>query len=193
MENIILVISAPSGTGKTTIGEKFLKLSPSFKRCITCTTRPPRAGERDGRDYYFLTKEKFLKMIDRKMFIEYIRLYDHYYGTLKSEVEKNLKAGNDILLVIDGRGGMSIKKIFPESILVFLLPPSFNELERRIKFRGLDTDEIIGKRLAMYKSELEYLKRYDYVVVNKKIDESVDIIRSIVTAERHRIRKGGER
>ncbi len=185
----VIVISAPSGTGKTTVCKHLLKMVPNLVFSVSYTTREKRPGEIEGKDYYFVSKEEFVKMVKEKKFLEWAKVYDHYYGTPKKFVEQAINSNKDILLDVDVQGGKNIKKIYPNGIFIFLLPPSKKVLLERIKKRGKDTPEEIVKRLKNIKQELKYIKYYDYVVVNDKLDETLKTIVSIITAKKHRREK----
>ena len=177
----IFVISAPSGTGKTTIQKQLVKLLPYLKTVITYTTRKPRIGEKDGIDYNFVPIEKFKKMIEKDEFLEYANVYGNFYGTPKKEVIEKLKKGENVLLVIDTQGGMNIKKIFPDAILIGILPPSIKEQEERLRKRGDLSEEEIKKRIKLAKYERKILmKYYNYRVINKDIEETVEKIKKII-------------
>ncbi len=184
MKGKIFVISAPSGTGKTTIQRLLLKAMPSLKSVITCTTRKPRNGEKNGVDYKFLTEKDFEEKIKNGEFLEYANVYGNFYGTPKKEVIEKLSKGENVLLVIDTQGGMNVKRIFPDAVLIGILPPSIKEQEKRLRKRGDVSEEEIRKRLEAAKNERKtLLKYYNYRVINKEIGKTVEKIRKIV--EKH--------
>jgi len=181
MSGKIFVISAPSGTGKTTIQKLLLEVLPFLKTVITCTTRKPRNGEKNGVDYKFLTERDFKRKIKNGEFLEYANVYGNFYGTPKKEVMEKLKKGENILLVIDTQGGMSVKKFFPQAVLIGILPPSTKEQEKRLRKRGDVSKEEIKKRLETAKEERKILmKYYNYRVINKEIGKTVEKIKRII-------------
>jgi guanylate kinase len=185
-KGLVIVISAPSGTGKTTVCKYLLENMPNLEFSVSYTTRPKREGEIDGIDYHFVDKKKFLKMVKEKKFVEWAVVYDNYYGTPKKELEKTINSGTDILLDIDVQGGKNIRKFFPNGIYIFLLPPSWTALKKRLINRGKDSISQISLRLKNAQKELKYMKYYDYFVVNDNLNQTFKIIESIITAEKHR-------
>ncbi len=179
----LLVLSAPSGAGKTTVCQGLLKRHPGLKRCVTATTRPPRGGERDGRDYYFLSPARFRRLLKAGGFYEHALVHGHHYGTPRGAVEQSLRRGRSLVLVIDVQGGLAVKRLRRDSVLVFLLPPSLGELKRRLRSRGTDSPGEIRRRLANARGELEAARRYDYLVVNGELEEAVDQVSAIYRAE----------
>lgn len=179
----IFVISAPSGSGKTTLCNKLIKALPDLKMSISHTTRKPRAGEIEGVDYFFVDKETFEKMISNNEFIEWAEVYGNFYGTSKSVLQQLMEKGYDILLDIDTEGAKNMKKLYPESILIFILPPSLEELERRLLNRNEDKD-IIKKRLSKANEEISNYKFYDYVVINDNLEKAFNELLCIICAER---------
>src|SRR3989339_104596 len=177
---IPIVISAPSGAGKTTIVNLILKRIKGLKYSISTTTRPPSKNEKNGRDYYFLSKKEFLNKRKARKFIETAIVHGYYYGTLKEKLDNNLKKGKDVVLNIDVKGALNVKKIYPESLLIFIVPPSMNILKRRLKDRQRDTEKEIEKRLKNAKKEMKYQKYYDYVVVNDILQEAFNKIKRIL-------------
>lgn len=187
-KGIIFVISSPSGGGKTTLAECALKKIDGIERSVSMTTRPPRGGERDGRDYYFVAESKFKSLIRNKAFLEYARVFGRYYGTPKARVQKRLAQGSDLLLLIDVQGGRSVKKNVPKAVLIFLMPPSVEVLRKRLLKRSTDSEAEITKRLKLARREMAQAKIYDYILTNQSIEELAEELRSIVTAERLRNR-----
>lgn len=182
MKNKFIIISAPSGSGKTSIIKGLLLKIPNIELAISMTTRPPRTGEESGRDYYFIEKAEFEKMIEQDQFLEWEEVYKGtYYGTPKSEVERISQMGKVPLLEIDVRGGQRIKGLYKEHCLsIFVKPPSIEELERRLRGRGTESEESLQKRLAKVKKELSYEKFYDRVVVNDSLDQAVEETANII-------------
>ncbi len=186
LKGLLIVISAPSGTGKTTLSHMLLREFPNMEFSVSYTTRKPRNGEINGRDYWFVDRETFEKMIEEGDFLEWAEVYGHLYGTSKSQVIKALSEGKDVLLDIDTQGALNVKKNFPEAVLIFILPPSLRELKRRLESRGTDDEETIKKRLKIAREEIRRAPLYDYVVVNDVLEIAFDNLRSIIKAEKCR-------
>jgi len=172
----IVVLSAPSGAGKTTIAYKLLEELKTLKRVITATTRPKRANEKDGIDYIFLSEQEFKSMIENNAFVEYANVYGYYYGTPIKSIKNLIEKGYDALLVIDVQGAKNIKKLFPSSLLIFLMPPSLEELY----------DQNALNRIEAAKSEISCAKYFDFIVVNRYVDETVNMIKSIIYCNKSR-------
>ena len=187
-EGIIFVISAPSGTGKTTICERLISSFSDLKMSVSHTTRNPRPGEENGVDYFFVDKNTFIQMIQNDDFVEWAEVYGNYYGTSKKMINEIYMSGNDILLDIDIQGAKNIKKIYKNSVLIFLLPPSLEELERRLLQRK-EENEIIKKRINKALEEIEQYLNYDYLVINDNLDEATEKIKCIIQAERQKINR----
>ncbi len=181
------VISAPAGTGKTTLSQMLRQEFPCIVESISYTTRKPRANEVKGVDYFFISEEEFKAKIQAQEFLEYAKVFDHYYGTSKSFVESERKKGHHVVLVIDTQGAMQIKSKL-DVISIFVLPPSIEELERRLRMRKTDTDEAIAKRLSWAEKEMQMAPFYDYQIVNFDLKKAYDVLRSIVISEEHRTR-----
>lgn len=184
----VFVVSAPAGTGKTTLVKKLIEEFPCVKTTISYTTREPRQGEAQGVDYFFISKQEFQKKIEEHEFLEYVELYGHYYGTSKNSIEKLQRAGNHVVLVIDTEGGLKIKKIM-DTTLIFIMPPSLEELGKRLRERKSEEPEVITRRLEWSKNEIEDAKHYDYKIVNDNLKTAYQTLRSILIAEEHRITK----
>jgi guanylate kinase len=182
----LYIVSAPSGSGKTTLLHTLLKTFQDLKFSVSHTTRQPRAGERDGVDYFFTDRTKFLEMVDRGEFLEWAEYYGQLYGTSRAFVEQQLTSGCDVILDIDVQGARQVKTRIEEAISVFILPPSFGELERRLRSRRLESDEAIHRRLEIAKGEIPYYRDYDYIVVNDILDNSIQTLEAIVRAVRAR-------
>ena len=182
MSNKLLLFCGPSGSGKTTIVHELLKTYPQLSFSISATTRPMRAGEKDGKDYYFLTVEDFRKKIAGDEFIEYEQVYaDVYYGTLKSEVDRLQKENKIVVFDVDVMGGLNIKKLYGEKLLmVFVRPPSVEELHRRIKTRGSETEESFTLRIAKAEFELTFADRFDHIIVNDKLEQALSEAKRLV-------------
>ena len=183
---IPIVISAASGTGKTSLCLRLLATLSATERSISFTTRAPRGDERDARDYHFVDDAEFDRMIAAGEFIEWAQVFDYRYGTGLSAVQAQLASGVDVLLDIDVQGGAQIRTQLPDALLIFLLPPSMDELKRRLKNRATDAPDVIQRRLADARTEIRQSKQYDYLVVNDDFDRAAMEVRSIVRA--HRIR-----
>lgn len=188
-KGIIFVISSPSGGGKTTICQRILKGSPELNYSISVTSRRPRSGEKDGKDYFFISEEEFDEKIGKGEFAEWAEVHGHRYGTPRKFLEEALRSGRDIILDIDVKGALQIKEKYKESCLIFLLPPSLETLAARLKKRKTDDEKEIEKRLAKAKEELSFLKEYDYAVVNRNLSQAVEEVRTIITAERCRVER----
>ncbi len=182
-KGIIFVISSPSGGGKTTIRRKLLEESPELNYSISATSRRPRPGEREGKDYFFISKEEFDEKIKKGEFVEWAEVHGHYYGTPRSSLEEALHSGRDTILDIDVQGALQIKKEYKKSCLIFLFPPSLKTLASRLKERKTDDEKEIEKRLARAQEEIVFLKEYDYTVVNQEFSQAVKEVKAIITAE----------
>lgn len=190
---LLILISAPSGGGKTTLCDLLLAASPNMTRAVTCTTRPPRPGERDRVDYYFLDPGDFLKRVQAGNFLEHATVYGNSYGLLKSELLGKLRAGQDVLLNVDVQGAATIRakaeaepELHQALVTVFLTPPTLAELEARLRRRGADTEAVIKKRLAVARQEISQWKNFDYLIVSGKKTEDLRQMQAILTAERSR-------
>ena len=171
--NKLFVISGSSGVGKGTVIKEFLKRNPEYKLSVSCTTRKPREGEVHGKNYFFLTREEFESCIERNEFLEWAEFSGNMYGTQRPYIEEKLAQGKKLILEIDTQGALNVKKIMPDAVLIFILPPSFEELEARLRGRHTETEEAIQKRLASTKLELENSKYFDYEVINDSIENAV--------------------
>ena len=190
---MLVVISAPSGGGKTTLCHQLLTARPEMTRAITCTTREPRTDEKDGEDYYFLDAGSFLKRVQAGNFLEHATVYGHSYGTLKSEVLGKLRLGKDVLLNVDVQGAAAIRKCAEEDpelkralVTVFLTPPSLTVLEQRLRKRGTDATPVIQKRLGVARQEIAQWKNFEYLLTSRSVAEDLAGIQAIVDAEKMR-------
>lgn len=188
-DGILIVISGPSGAGKGTVVKELLKQNSNIKLSISATTRSPRVGEEDGVNYFFIDEDKFKELIEHNDVLEYTRYCDNFYGTPRKPVEQWMSEGNDVILEIEVDGSEQIKKMSPESITVFILPPSLLELEKRLRGRATDSNDALIKRLQKAKGELEKAISYDYVVVNDDIKKCAQDILNIVQGEKHKAKR----
>lgn len=186
-EGILLVLSGPSGAGKGTICKALLDRRTDMSYSVSCTTRQPRNGEVDGENYFFKTREEFEDMLKHDGFLEHAEVYGNYYGTPKAYVMEQLAKGKDIVLEIDPQGALQVKKNFPDGVFVFIVPPSLDELSKRIYNRGTDAVDVIKKRLSAATSELAYASKYDYLVVNNQVEKATNKVSSIIDTEHLRI------
>ncbi|MBR3497979.1 MAG: guanylate kinase [Selenomonadaceae bacterium] len=190
---LLIVISGASGTGKGTVCKKILSDLPAVAYSISATTRAPRPGEVDGREYYFLSVEEFKAWIADEKFLEYAQVYGNFYGTPLNKIEERLNRGEDILLEIDVQGALNVKRKCPEGIYIFLLPPSLEELKRRIEGRGTETPESLSRRLKNAVAEIKVGPEYDYVVVNDTIENAAEKIKTILSAERLKVARNTDK
>lgn len=181
-----IVISGPSGVGKSTIYKRVCEADRSIAYSVSVTTRPPRPGERDKTDYEFLSPAAFDALVAAGDLAESAVVHGHHYGTRRSAIEAHTATGVDVIMDVDVQGGMSIKRLYPESVLIFVLPPSQESLEGRLRGRGTDAPEVIATRLKNAREELTWASRYDYALVNESLDEVVRQTRVIIEAERLR-------
>ena len=183
-EGLLVVISGASGTGKGTVCKRLFELEKNITFSVSATTRPPRQGEVDGVNYWFLSKQKFEEMIEKGEFLEWAKVYDNYYGTPLGKVEERLKNGEDILLEIDTQGALNVMEKMPQGAFIFLLPPSMEELKRRIVGRGTENQESLEKRLGAAKKEISLANKYQYIVVNDDVEIAAENIKAIIKAEK---------
>ena len=181
----MLVLSAPSGTGKTTLGRLLVGHLPRMRRGVTYTTRPQRDGEQQGIDYHFVSEEVFRQRAEQEDFLEYGKVYDHFYGTSLTSLQQTMRQGNDVMLILDVRGAMQLKQLWPHCVWVFLLPPSLKELQARLRRRGTDTRHQILRRLRGAQSEIPFgVAHCDYLVVNTHVDQALEDLKAIVRVHR---------
>ncbi len=185
----LIVISAPSGSGKTSLANRALEEIPKLRFSVSHTTRKPRPGERDQVEYCFVSEKEFEEMIGQGTFLEHARVYGNYYGTSRAFVDEQLSVGYDVLLDLDVQGAAQVKKSYPEAILVFVFPPSLEVLKTRLKNRGLDDPSIIDKRLRIAKKEIQRYTEYQYVIINREIEESLVELKSIIQVAGCRLEK----
>lgn len=182
-EGILIVVSGASGTGKGTVCKKFLEDNPEIYYSISATTREPRAGETDGKEYFFITREEFKTWIEEGKFLEYAEVYGNFYGTPLHKIKERLNRGESVLLEIDTQGALNVMEKIPDGVFIFLLPPSLAELRARIENRGTESPETLERRFNSAKGEIEVGKKYQYVVVNDSVDEAAKKIKNIFDAE----------
>jgi guanylate kinase len=172
-QGVLFIVSAPSGAGKTSLVKALLKTDPAIRLSVSYTTRAPRPGETEGRDYHFVSRERFEIMLADSEFLEHAEVYGNFYGTSKGSIGRDLNAGHDILLEIDWQGADQVRRHFPQSASVFILPPSFNALRTRLAGRGQDSDEIIERRLAAAAHDVAHADAFDYIIVNDDFDHAL--------------------
>lgn len=183
-KGLLLVISAPSGGGKGTILRQLFAQEENLVMSVSATTRQPREGEQDGREYYFLTKEAFLEKAEAGQMLEFAQFVGNYYGTPRKPVEDWMDQGRDVVLEIEVQGGARVKELMPESVSIFIMPPSMEVLAKRLRGRGTEDEETVLRRLATAKEEIPQAAQYDYVVVNDRLEDAVEEIRAIIRAEK---------
>lgn len=190
---VLLVVTAPSGAGKTTVGRNLIETTAGLERAVTCTTRSRRAGEQDGVDYHFLGLEDFEQRVGAGAFLEHARVYGNRYGTLKSEVLERLARGADVLLSVDVQGAEVIRGVAEADpvlraalVTVFLMPPSMDELERRLRGRNQDPPEVMARRLAVARDEIEHWPHFDYLVVSGRVEDDLAAMQRVLAAEKLR-------
>lgn len=182
---LMLVLSSPSGAGKSTIARALLQRDAHIAMSVSCTTRSPRPGEVDGTDYHFVTVEKFQQMVEDNQFLEHARVFDNYYGTPRAPVEDALTSGRDVLFDIDWQGTQQLgQNARADLVTVFILPPSVEELERRLHTRAQDSAEVVAKRMAKAGDEMSHWFEYDYIVLNAEVERSIASVQAVLDAER---------
>jgi guanylate kinase len=187
-KGLLIILSGPSGVGKGTVCTALRPKMPHLVYSVSATTRSPRAGEEDGVNYFFKSREQFVSMIEEDQLLEYAEYVGNYYGTPRDFVERTLDSGKDIILEIEVQGALKVKEKFPEGIFVFLLPPSMDELKDRIRGRGTEHPDVINHRMSVAEDEINLMRHYDYAVVNDEIDLACKRIESIIIAEHCKIR-----
>lgn len=179
MPGKIIVLSAPSGAGKTTICKKLMERHPEIELSISATTRAQRPGEVDGKDYYFLTKEEFMDKVKRGEFLEFENVHGNWYGTLKTELQKGEEEGKVLLFDIDVNGALNIKRMYPDAILIFIMPPSVETLKERLRNRKSEPESVIEKRIERLPYELEQSNKFDHIVINDDLERAVQEVEEI--------------
>lgn len=185
----VVVLSGPSGVGKSSFVKQLLAADLNLEYSVSATTRACRPHEMDGREYRFLTREEFRRRIDAGEFVEWAEVHGELYGTLRNEIDRRLARGRNVLLDIDVQGGMAVRKVYEDGVLIFVLPPSLASLEERLRGRGTEPDERIRLRLENARREIEIGKAYDYAVVNDDLDAAIHRVMAIITAEACRVRR----
>ncbi len=184
MAGNLYVVAAPSGAGKTTLVRLLIELEAGVHLSVSFTTRPPRPGELDGRDYHFVDAAEFRAMIARQEFLEWAEVHGNFYGTSKKWITERLATGHDVLLEIDWQGAQQVRSAFPGTIGIFILPPSMEELTRRLTGRGTDSADVIARRLAAAQAEMRHVGEFDYVIINASLEQALDDLRAVVRASR---------
>jgi len=188
-KGLLVVLSAPSGTGKSTVSRLLVQKNNRLRLSVSATTRAPRKNEVEGKDYFYKTTEEFKKMIENDEFVEWVEYCGNYYGTPKKYIDDSIEKGFDVLLEIEVEGAAKIKEKYPDCVLIFMLPPSFEELKRRIVGRGTEKPEIIENRLNQAKKEIKCIDMYDYVVLNDSIDNAINSVNTILEAEKAKVKR----
>lgn len=185
---LLIILSSPSGAGKSTLAKRLMAWDPTLRFSVSATTRPPRPGEEDGREYYFRSREAFEKMVAEGEMLEHAEVFGNFYGSPKAPVEAAMEEGRDTLFDIDWQGGQQIRNsvLGKDVVSIFVLPPSIAELERRLRSRAQDSDEVIAGRMAKSEAEISHWAEYDYVLVNDDLDRTEADLKTILTAERMR-------
>ena len=186
MSGSLFVVSAPSGAGKTSLVHALLNINPQIALSVSYTTRAPRAGEHDGKDYHFISRETFLAMTGRGEFLESAEVYGNFYGTSQAWITQENAKGRDVLLEIDWQGARQVRKLFPECISIFILPPSMEALAQRLTGRGKDSEQVIAKRLAAAREDVSHVAEFDYVIINDNLNEALRELNGVVLAARLR-------
>lgn len=184
MAGNLYVVAAPSGAGKTTLVRLLIEQEAGVHLSVSFTTRPPRPGELDGRDYHFVDVAGFRAMIARQEFLEWAEVHGNFYGTSRKWITERLATGHDVLLEIDWQGAQQVRSAFPGTIGIFILPPSMEELTRRLTGRGTDSADVIARRLAAAQAEMRHVGEFDYVIINASLEQALDDLRAVVRASR---------
>jgi guanylate kinase len=183
----LIVVSAPSGAGKSTLVRMLMERDPQVRHSVSYTTRPPRPGEEDGRDYNFIDIAVFSAMRDRGDFLEWAEVHGNFYGTSRIWLAEQVQSGHDMLLEIDWQGAQQLRRLFPEAVSIFILPPSAAELERRLRSRGQDAEDVIQRRVAAALGEMRHVGEFDFVIINKDLQVAIDDLAAAVRAARLRV------
>ncbi len=188
-KGMIIIVSAPSGAGKTSICDALIKEDKNIVYSVSTTTRQPREGEKNGVEYYFVDDKKFKEMVKKNVFVEWAKVHNHFYGTSKKVLEQTINKGKDILLDIDVQGAVKIKKQYKDALMIFITTPTLKILKQRLIKRNKDSMEVIKTRIENAKKELTYMPKYDYLILNDKLDESIENAKSVICAERLSIKR----
>lgn len=191
-QGILAVVSGFSGAGKGTIMKALLERYDNYALSVSATTRAPREGEVHGREYFFLKAEQFEELIEKDQFIEYARYVNNYYGTPRSYVEEKMAEGKDVILEIEIQGALKVKEKFPETLLVFVVPPSAEELKNRLVGRGTETEKVIGERMKRAVEEAEMMDSYDYILVNETVEKAVEDLHNLIQSQHMKLCRNGE-
>lgn len=186
MPGTLFIVTAPSGAGKTTLVSGLLERDPLVRLSVSYTTRAPRAGEVNGQHYHFIDVPAFRELRDKGEFLEWAEVHNNYYGTSKRWLEEQTRAGRDILLEIDWQGAQQVRKVFPKAVGVFILPPSVEELERRLRGRGTDSEDVIARRVLGARGEMRHVAEFDYVIINEDLPAALEDLVAVVRASRLR-------
>lgn len=186
MPGTLFIVTAPSGAGKTTLVSGLLERDPQVRLSVSYTTRAPRAGEVNGQHYHFIDVPGFRALRDKGEFLEWAEVHNNYYGTSKRWLEEQTRAGRDILLEIDWQGAQQVRKVFPKAVGVFILPPSVEELERRLRGRGTDSEDVISRRVLGARGEMRHVAEFDYVIINENLPTAIEDLVAVVRASRLR-------
>ena len=186
MSGNLFVVSAPSGAGKTSLVHALLNINPQIELSVSYTTRDPRPGERDGKDYHFISRETFTAMAGRGEFLESAEVYGNLYGTSQAWIAAEIAGGRDILLEIDWQGAAQVRRLFPECISIFIVPPSLEVLEQRLRGRGKDSDQVIARRMAAVREDVAHIAEFDYVIINDNLNEALRELNAVVLSARLR-------
>ena len=186
MPGTLFIVTAPSGAGKTTLVSGLLERDPLVRLSVSYTTRAPRTGEVDGQHYHFIDVQGFRALRDKGEFLEWAEVHSNYYGTSKRWLEEQIRAGRDILLEIDWQGAQQVRKVFPKAVGVFILPPSVEELERRLRGRGTDSEDVISRRVLGARGEMRHVAEFDYVIINENLPAAIEDLVAVVRASRLR-------
>ncbi|HHW00510.1 MAG TPA: guanylate kinase [Clostridiaceae bacterium] len=188
-KGLLVVLSAPSGTGKSTVARLLVQRNSRLRLSVSATTREPRKGEVEGKDYFYKTVDEFKSMIENDEFVEWVEYCGNYYGTPKKYIEDSIENGFDVLLEIEVEGAAKIKEKYPDCVLIFMLPPSFDELKKRIEGRGTEKPEVIENRLNQARREIKCIDMYDYFVINDSIDNAINSVNIILQAEKSKVKR----
>ena len=186
MPGTLFIVTAPSGAGKTTLVSGLLERDPLVRLSVSYTTRAPRTGEVNGQHYHFIDVQGFRALRDKGEFLEWAEVHSNYYGTSKRWLEEQIRAGRDILLEIDWQGAQQVRKVFPKAVGVFILPPSVEELERRLRGRGTDSEDVIARRVLGARGEMRHVAEFDYVIINEELPAALEDLVAVVRASRLR-------